>query len=559
MSKKEVQIAPGLKSNLKNIPNKPGIYMMLNAREEIIYIGKAKDLKARVRTYLNIKSWEDRPKLYFMMPKVNEIKALVTNSETEALILEANMVYKHQPKYNVTLKDDKKFPWLMITKDEKYPRIVPIRDIQSFRKKYPKSKNVFFGPYSDAGAMWEVYKIIKEGFKLRIRKKPLFKDRTCINYHLGLCSGPCQDLITHEDYLRIVKQVENFLSGKHKEILAELKSEMKNASANLEYEKAAKIRNTIQKIEKVLEKQIVISDNTNLNQDIFVIETSEKNTLLQALIIRGGKVISTESHIIKGSSDTLVKEALTESIKQYYTRVNNTNIPDEVILEETLAEQNEIEKWLTDRRGKRVTISIPKKGNKLELLKLTHENAIFNLRKINSQYTEEVADDPSIVLENLKNLLFLKKTPFIIECFDISHLGGTNTVASMVTFKNGKPDKAHYRKFNIQSLPLNKIDDFSSIKEVIKRRYSKLVPKDFPDLIIIDGGKGQLSTACEAIGNIANQDIISLAKKNEEVFKPGRKAPIILDKTSKELHLLQHIRDEAHRFAVSFQRNKRKI
>src|SRR3989338_10390418 len=253
MKKNITSIDPDVKKQLKDIPKSSGIYMMLDKKGDVIYIGKAVNLKDRIRSYLNTSSWKDRPKLYFMMPKVGEIKTVITRSENEALILEANLVNKYQPKYNVTLKDDKKFPWLMITYDETYPRVVQIRDVAGFKTKYPKTKNKFFGPYSDAGAMWGTYKILKEGFQLRLRRTPLFKDRPCMNYHIGLCSGPCQKLITYDDYHKIVKQVERFLLGKYSDILKDLKRQMKEASQALQYEKATNFRDTIGKITRVLE------------------------------------------------------------------------------------------------------------------------------------------------------------------------------------------------------------------------------------------------------------------------------------------------------------------
>ena len=317
------EIDPVLVKSLKDIPTKPGVYMMFDKLGRVIYIGKARNLKDRVRTYLNPKSWNMRPKLYFMMPKVKEIKTVITHSEKEALILEANLVNKHQPKYNVTLKDDKKFPWLMITYDEEYPRVLPIRDISGFKNKYPKTKNKFFGPYSDAGAMWGTYKIIKEGFQLRLRRKPLFKDRPCMNYHIGLCSGPCQKLISKDDYFKIVAQVDNFLLGKYGIVLKNLNNSMKIFSKKYEYEKAAKIRDTTNKIHKVLEKQIVISDDHKLSQDVFASAYEDKNMILELLQIREGKLIAFESLVIEIPANLSHTAAFNEGIKQYYIRISN--------------------------------------------------------------------------------------------------------------------------------------------------------------------------------------------------------------------------------------------
>src|SRR3990167_4258695 len=308
------EVDTDLKKQLKNIPSLSGVYMMFDKKGSVIYIGKALNLKNRIRSYFNVTSWKDRPKLSFLVPKIIEIKTVVTRSEKEALILEANLVNKYQPKYNVTLKDDKKFPWLMITYDETYPRVVPIRDVAGFKTKYPKTKNKFFGPYSDAGAMWGTYKILKEGFQLRLRRKPLFKDRPCMNYHIGLCSGPCQRLISDEDYQKIVKQVEDFLLGKYDVVLKDLKKQMKEASQNLEYEKAAKIRDTMKKIEKVLEKQIVVSNNPKLSQDVFACSFQDLNMVLELMLIREGKIIAVEHMVINVPKDSEPEYAFSEAV-----------------------------------------------------------------------------------------------------------------------------------------------------------------------------------------------------------------------------------------------------
>ena len=380
-----LEINPNLKKQLNDIPKSSGIYMMIGKKGEVVYIGKAVNLKSRVRSYLNVASWKDRPKLQFMMPKVHEVKTVVTKSEKEALILEANLVNKYQPKYNVTLKDDKKFPWLMITYDESYPRVVPIRDVVRFKSKYPKTKNKFFGPYSDSGAMWETYKILKEGFQLRLRRKPLFKDRPCMNYHIGLCSGPCQQLVSYEDYHKIVKQVDDFLLGKYDVVLKDLKQEMKEASKKLEYEKAAKFRNTIEKINKVLERQIVVSSDIKLNQDVFACDWNEQNMVLEVLLVREGKVIAVESLKIEMPKDTDYVDAFNQAVKQYYTRIEDENIPKEIIVQFNLKEKDYIEEWLSTRtrrgvsstrpKSGKITITHPKKGAKCELIKMAQQNA----------------------------------------------------------------------------------------------------------------------------------------------------------------------------------------
>lgn len=588
MTKVTYKIHPALKEQLCNVPNSCGIYMMLNKRGEVIYIGKALNLKERVRSYFNFASWDERPKLSFMMPKVKEIKTVVTRSEKEALILEANLVNKHQPKYNVTLKDDKKFPWLMITYDENYPRVVPIRDVVGFKNKYSSTKNKFFGPYSDSGAMWETYKIIKEGFQLRLRRKPLFKDRPCMNYHIKLCSGPCQKLVSYKDYHKIVKQVEDFLLGKYKLVLRDLERQMIKAGEKLEYEKAAKARDTIKKIKKVLEKQIVVSDDHTLTQDIFACDYNEKIMVLELILVREGKVIAVESLKIEIPKGTSPDEAFQEGIKQYYLKVQKENIPKEIIVQYELSEKEQIEGWLSSK----VKIICPKKGKKLELVQMAVQNAKIALQRLLISGIGNVETLHATPLRELQQELNLKNYPHHIECFDISHLGGTATVGSMVCFIDGKPEKNMYRKYKLRTV-LNKIDDFAAMKEIVSRRYRTLIecrgaPVVHPDLIIIDGGKGQLSAAKEALESLGiltsdlgpqtadrrqqttgpgsqvtghrSQvvDLISLAKQREEVFKLNKKNSILLDRESQALFLLQRIRDEAHRFAITYQRERRK-
>ncbi len=579
MTKLLDEINTNLKKQLKDIPKLSGIYMMLDKKGEVVYIGKALNLKSRVRSYFNVASWKDRPKLSFMMPKVCEIKTVITRSEQEALILEANLVNKYQPRYNVTLKDDKKFPWLMITHDENYPRVVPIRDVAGFKLKYPKTKNKFFGPYSDTAAMWETYKIIKEGFQLRLRRKPLFKDRPCMNYHLGLCSGPCQKLISDNNYQGIVKQVENFLLGKYDVVLKDLKNQMKTASRNLEYEKAAKFRDTVKKIEKVLEKQIIVSDDSKLSQDIFACSFQNLNMVLEVMLVREGKIIAVESRVINLPKDSELEYAFNEAVKQYYARVDDKNIPTEIIVQYGLRDEMYIEGWLSARaemrlivpqqnkktREQRIIITCPQRGKKLELVRMAEKNAKFSLQRILLTHVPDVENSQRAYLSELQDELKLRNYPNHIECFDISHLGGTGTVGSMVCFIDGKPDKNEYRKFKLKTV-LNKIDDFASMKEIVTRRYSRSDTIDrvtaMPDLIIIDGGKGQLSSAKKALEDLEidleKLDLVSLAKKIEEVFKPGVQESFKLDRKSKALHLLQRVRDEAHRFAITFQRERRK-
>ena len=403
----------------------------------------------------------------------------------------------------------------------------------------------------------ETYKIIKEGFQLRLRRKPLFKDRPCMNYHIGLCSGPCQKLISKDDYFKIVAQVDNFLLGKYGIVLKNLNNSMKIFSKKYEYEKAAKIRDTTNKIHKVLEKQIVISDDHKLSQDVFASAYEDKNMILELLQIREGKLIAFESLVIEIPANLSHTAAFNEGIKQYYIRISNEELPKEIVVQYELSEKDYIAEWLSSRLQKTIKIICPAKGQKKELVDMAEKNAKIALQKYIVSNIGRL--DNTNVLKELQQDLNLKKLPNHIECFDISHLGGTNTVGSMVCFVNGQMDKNKYRKYKLRSV-VNKIDDYEAIKEIVKRRYRDKTMHS-PDLIIIDGGKGQLSSAKEALESLNidlnTVDLISIAKRLEEVFKLERKKSILLPSDSKSLFLLQRIRDEAHRFAIAFQRDKR--
>lgn len=527
---------------LKLLPDLPGVYLMRDAEDGIIYIGKAKNLKNRVKSYF--KKTLDTPKLRIMVPKIIRFEFIVTDSEVEALILESHLIKKHKPNYNVLLKDDKKFPWFVITQDE-YPRIVIAR-----RANKNALKGKYFGPYTDGRAMYSTLDLIKKLFPLKQCKQPRFKGRTCIYHDIGKCSGVCQKKISPEEYQKIVKQVELFLSGKQEELLNELKNRMEYHSERCEFEKAARFRDSYFDMQKVIERQKVVSENTKINWDIVGFARHGADIGIVVLKIRSGRLTEKKEFDFALNELDDSPDILRRFLSEFYSI--NPDLPDEILLPFELEDIDVIKKWLD------VKVSVPKAQKKFELLELANKNAALFMEKIRAQKSVKLQSDWNEIGTEIQQKLGLKKFPHRVECFDISHIQGTNTVASMVVFENGKPKKSDYKRFKIKTLQEGKTDDFESMREVIKRRYSR---EDWvmPDLIIVDGGKGQLSSAISILEKLdmASQDIVSLAKKFEEVFVPKKSSPVLFEMNSPSLFFFQKIRDEAHRFAINYHRKLR--
>lgn len=531
--------------------------MFRDAKDKIIYIGKAINLKSRVRSYWNESSWSDRPKLALMIPKVKDIETIVTKSEKEALILESNLVFKHQPKYNALLKaNNKYYPWLVITYDEAYPRLIPVRDIEQFKSKQrsASSKNKFFGPYTNISAMYENLNLVNELFPLRKKKVPPFKNRPCLNYDLGRCLGPCQKLISESDYALMLKQVELVLKGDFADLKTILKQEMQRYSDDQDYEKAAKIRDRIKALETFNESQNVISDDKNLDQDVFVLVRDDDVACLQVFKTRAGRLINRDSLDLDCAMQDLEEELYESALIQYYSQVPDQELPKELVINVEIESSSAFADWLTERKGSRVKVLKPQRGDKFALLKLAERNARLIIDKNKLEQMEETNKDINTALANLEKELDMRTQAQRIECFDISHIQGTNVVASMVCFIDGLPDKNEYRRFK---LSIDQNDDFESMREVVRRRYQS--KEALPNLIIIDGGKGQVNAAYEVMKELELDyiKIVGLAKKNEEIYLPGESRPIILDRKSPELFFVQRIRNEAHRFAVTYHRRLR--
>ncbi len=542
----------GLKQTLKLLPSLPGCYIYYNKDGEVIYVGKAKILKRRVMSYFNRK--HDSVKLNVLVPQIERLEYIITNTEVEALILESHLIKKYKPRYNVLLKDDKKYPYFLIT-DEDFPRITIVR-----KKNINPEKGRYYGPYTDIRAMHATLDFLKKIFPLKQCKSPKFKDRPCLYYHIGRCMAPCQNLVTPDEYKTVVKQAELFLSGKQSELMAQIKEQMQKYSDSLQFEKAAKLRDSYNDLAKTLEKQKVVYENTKLNEDVISLMAEDGIFAIVILMIREGRLIDKKDFVYEVEEDDRT-EFFATFFKEYYSTLK-LEYPDRIVSNEleAVGEKALYEEWLEILAKKKVKISYGKSAQGKELQMLADKNAKVVLDNAKITKMSKIRDDFNEIGSYLAEKLHLRNFPYRMECYDISHIQGTNTVASMVTFINGVPKKSEYRKFKVDSTE-GKPDDFLSMKEVLTRRLSHLGEKKWekPDLMIIDGGKGQLSSVMEIIEGlgITGIDVVSLAKKHEEVFLPKQSKPVILPRNSSALFLFQRIRDEAHRFAITYHRKLR--
>ena len=517
-----------------NLPLKPGVYIMKDVNDNVIYVGKSKSLKKRVKSYFKDK--KDRPKTYVLMQHFNSLEYIVTNSEKEALILEANLIKKYMPKYNIRLKDDKKYPYVKIT-NEDFPRLILTRNI---------SKNgTYYGPFTDVKSVRSTVKFLKQLFKIRTCKH---MDGPCLNYQIDLCYAPCDGRISKEEYHEIIEKIDLFFQGRYNDILKNLKNEMKEASQKMEFEKAAVLRDQIKSIEEVMVKQFVDELDDDLDQDIIASSENKDTTIIVVLSIRKGKIISKDDYLMDNTKNQDISEVLYSFIQQYYGI--NRHIPKELIIEDNIKDKELIIEWLSDLRGNKVKITNPQKGRKLRLIRMARGNA-----EIIKKQKEKVNNS----LIELQNYLKLKNVPHVIEGYDVSNISGTLQVGSKVSFFDGKPNKKQYRRFKLETPGPN---DYGMMRELLTRRFESLVgEEDYkkPDLVLIDGGKGQLHIAVEVLNELGLDDIpvIGLAKEFEEVFVPQSNKPIIIPHNKESLHILQRVRDEAHRFGVTYHRKLR--
>ncbi len=563
-----------LKSRLSEIPKSSGCYLFKDIDNNLLYIGKSKKLRSRVSSYFN--NYSDlTPRLSLMVRQITEIEIIVTDSEYEALNLESNLIKTNKPYFNILLKDDKKYPYLCITWSEKYPRIFITR-----RRRNRSNLDRYYGPYVDVGLLRRTLFTIKKIFPLRQRPRPVYKDRTCLNYSIGRCPGVCQEVISSDDYKKIMKQVSMIFQGRNDDLEIFLQKKMLQFSNDLDYENAAKIRDQISGLKLLTESQKISIPDSSINRDIFGI-VSEKNVAsIQIFQMRSGKLIGRigYSQKLNNEGENLI---LQKVLEEHYMNVEAVEIPSEILIQYNLPKQGTIEDWLTELRKKKVKILIPKRNKKHETVEMVLKNAKLELDRI----LNGIQDNESSI-EDLAQILELSEQPKRIEGYDISHIQGSDPVASQVVFMDGIPSKQHYRKYKIKdpNVFVGHSDDFASIYEVIHRRFKKWsrfkksggdfsilndktnskldneLLSDWPDLIMIDGGKGQLNAAIKALKELNLEEevtICSLAKKNEEIFIPGFTKSLDTDENQKGVLLLRRVRDEAHRFALSFHRDKR--
>jgi excinuclease ABC subunit C len=542
-----------LKEKLENLPSLPGIYQFLNEKGKIIYVGKAKNLKNRVRSYFqkNLDSVKTRA----LVSKVEDFQLIVTDSEIEALVLENNLIKDLKPKYNINLKDDKSFPYIRIT-NELFPQIFPTRNVL-------KDGSRYFGPYTDVKNMKSSLRLMNKIFKIRSCKYDLTaeaiekkKIKVCLDFHIKKCEGPCEGLVSEVHYNSMVNQVIKVLRGKTDELIDELKMRMQDASSNLEFEKAADIRDKIEQLQLYSSKQKVVSTDLE-DRDIISVAYEGKEVAATVLNIRSGKLVGKRQLILSCEENESVNQIYSAVLKFYYDEF--VDVPKEIVIEEKPEDSESILEWLNSKSLRKCEFKIPQRMSETKsLLLMCKQNAQLALKEIQLHKMKKEGNVP-YALSALQRDLRLKKLPRIIECFDNSNLQGSDAVASMVVFVDGKPKKSLYRKFIIKTV--EGPDDFASMQEIIERRYSRVMEEKLPapDLIMVDGGKGQLSSAIESLDKlgIKNCEIIGLAKRLEEVFLPGISEPQSIPKTSSSLKLLQHVRDEAHRFAITFHRERR--
>ena len=583
-----------LRARLLEIPAEPGCYLMRDGEDRILYIGKAKALRNRVRSYFQKGQVQGHsPRIRLMVRQVCEIEFIVTDSEAEALALESNLIKQNQPHFNVLLKDDKKYPYLCITWSEAYPRIFITR-----RRRFRSPHDRFYGPYVDVGLLRRTLGLVKRVFPLRQRPQPLYRDRTCLNYDIGRCPGVCQQKITSESYHNTLRQVAMVFQGRNDELLHLLQAQMARYAERLDFESAARLRDQIQGLDTITADQKMSIGDSSVSRDVIALAANDRVAAVQLFQMRAGKLVGRLGYMADAdcqAADPSVDAAsgtdvgpnpalgriLQTVIEEHYSQVDAVEIPPELLLQVPLPQQTLIQNWLEELRGRRVHLSVPQRGSRSDLIELVVRNAGYELVR-----AQRASEQNLLATEDLAQLLDLSAAPRRIEGFDISHIQGSDAVASQVVFVDGLPAKQHYRKYKIQSSSIRAghSDDFMAMAEIMRRRFRRWAQAkaegadllslrqraatalhtdgmgDWPDVVMIDGGKGQLSAVMEALRELnLDQDLVicSLAKQREEVFLPGASQPLETDPDQLGVQLLRRLRDEAHRFAVSFHRQQR--
>jgi excinuclease ABC subunit C len=538
-----------IEEQLKRLPHRPGVYLMRDVSRTILYVGKAGDLHKRVRSYFQAPHKLSR-KTQRMVSRIADIDFYVASSEQEALIMELNFIKQYHPRYNVNLKDDKTFPYLKIDLNEAWPRVYVTR-------RFEQDGGRYFGPFSSGRSVKQTLHVLQRIFPLRICSKTITgrAARPCLEYHLGHCLAPCTGAVTREEYDQVIKDVTLFLEGKQEKVVRELKARMDRAAASIDYERAALLRDQIQAIHEVIEGEKVAAVIRG-EEDIIAFVPNGDQAYVQVLFVRGNRLTGRESFLLQGTRQEEPEQIITSFVKQYYSSC--PQIPPLLLLQYPVDDKLVIREWLKSRRGGAVAIQVPRRGVKKQLVDMAAENARQGLEqlKIKELTATKTLDD---ALMEIEKELKLAGSPQRLEAYDISNIQGSSAVGSMVVFEDGKPKPAHYRRFKIKTV--QGANDYAMLQEVLRRRFKHAGQESskadtwaiMPDLILIDGGKGQLNAALTALKETGIEvPVISLAKENEEIFLPRCKNPVVLPKSSSGLQLLQRLRDEAHRFAISY-------
>ena len=548
-----------LENRLKEIPPEPGVYLMRDASDRILYIGKSKKLRSRVRSYFR-DAQKHSSRIDMMVRQVTDIEFIVTDTEAEALALEANLVKQHQPYFNVLLKDDKKYPYILVTWSEDYPRIFITRN-----RRIAKEKDRYYGPFVDAGLLRTTLRLAKRLFPMRQRPQPLFKDRPCLNYDIGRCPGVCQGLIAAEEYRKTIQKIAMLFQGRTEELIDILTANMEKAAQEMNFEVAARIRDQIAGIKSLSAEQKVSLPDDTISRDAIALAADEQHACIQLFQIRAGRLVARLGFFADAGSGT-PGAILQRVLEEHYQNVESVEMPVEILVQHELPEGEMLAEYLSDRKGRKVSIIVPQRQSKAELIQMVERNARYELER-----TQRVSDRNTEALEDLAAILDLPEIPRRLEGYDISHIQGSNAVASQVVFIDGLPAKQHYRHYKIKNPEVRSghSDDFASLAEVISRRFRKYAEDtqlqrignpDFPDLVMIDGGKGQLSAVVAVLQEmnlLEDVRVVSLAKQREEIFLPGESLPLETDPEQPGVQLLRRLRDEAHRFAVTFHRQQR--
>jgi excinuclease ABC subunit C len=560
-------VSTQLQEILDKLPSRPGVYLHKDAAGKVIYVGKALNLRQRVRSYFQ--NNVDSIKTLRLRQQIADVEVITTDTELEALLLEMTLIKEHRPHYNIRLKDDKRYPYIKVHWADPFPKVTVTRRMEQDGSRY-------FGPFTSVWAVHQTLDLLRKIFPYLTCDRVITgqDERACLYFDIKLCNAPCIGNVSQEEYRSMIQQLMNFLHGRSDEISRDLKKKMAAAANNLDFEQAATYRDQLQAIERVVTRQKVISA-ANVDQDVVAFARDDGDACVQVFFIRHGKLIGREYFLLEGTEDEADPEVLRDFLTQFYDEA--AHVPQEVLLPNEVEEARIIEQWLRQKRSSKVSIQVPRRGKKKELVEMAASNAHETLATLRQQWAADRSKHVTAMSE-LQEALQLERPPARIECYDISHTQGRQTVGSMVVFVQGAPRKSDYRRFNVQSVTN---DDYGAMKEVLRRRFRRYIDSAngelhdlsqiglqkketawaiLPDLLIVDGGKGQLATAVEVLREFDLLDVVplaALAKQEEELFQPGRLEPVLLPRRSEALYLVQRVRDEAHRFANEGHRKQR--